>query len=80
MSKKSVKSKSVKSSKKDASLFGLIASVSLLPVLANRFRKARASKDKLELLDVAASVAVLGTGAAKILRKRRTDKAGETNG
>jgi hypothetical protein len=75
-----VKKNSVKASKKDASLFGLIASASLLPVLANRFRKAKASKDKLELLDVVASVAVLGTGAAKILRKRRGAKVeGETN-
>jgi hypothetical protein len=77
-----VSRKSKKADKKDPSLFGLVASAALLPVLASRFRKARASKDRLEILDVVASAAVIGTGAAKVLRKRRTANsgAGETNG
>jgi hypothetical protein len=52
-------------------LITLGSSVTLIPVLRSRFRKARAEGDKLNQLEAVLSAAVLAVGAAKVLRKKK---------
>jgi hypothetical protein len=52
-------------------------SVTLLPVLRSRFRKARAEGDRLNQLDVLVSAAALAVGAAKLLRKKKPAEKSE---
>jgi hypothetical protein len=59
-------------------LFALGGTVTLIPVLRSRFRKARAEGDRLNQLDVLVSALALAVGAAKLLRKKKpAEKSGD---
>lgn len=52
-------------------LITLGSTVTLVPVLRSRFRKARSEGDKLNQLEAVLSAAVLAVGAAKVLRRKK---------
>ena len=52
-------------------LFAIGSSVTLAPVLARRFKEARAKGDKLALADAAVSAAALAVGVLQVLRSRK---------
>jgi hypothetical protein len=56
-------------------LFAIGSSVTLAPVLARRFKEARANGDKLALADAAVSAAALTVGVLQVLRARKSGKA-----
>ncbi|MEY9891824.1 hypothetical protein ABIA35_003365 [Catenulispora sp. MAP12-49] len=58
-------------------LFAVGSSVTLAPVLARRFKDARAKGDKLAIADVTVSVAALTVGVLKVLRARKSSGAGK---
>jgi hypothetical protein len=66
-----LRKKSGKEPGKLGKAIALGGSVTLIPVLRSRFRKARAEGDRLNQLDVLVSAAALAVGAAKLLRRRR---------
>ena len=70
MSKKTVNDKGRKPGKL-GSLFAIGSSLTLAPVLARRFKEARAKGDKLALADAAVSAAALAVGVPQVLRSRK---------
>jgi hypothetical protein len=59
-------------------LFAVGSSVTLAPVLARRFRDARAKGDKLALADAAVSAAALAVGVLQVLRSRKKSETTKT--
>jgi hypothetical protein len=59
-------------------LFAVGSSVTLAPVLARRFKEARAKGDKLALADAAVSAAALGVGVLQVLRARKSSGKAES--
>lgn len=61
-------------------LFTLGSTVTLVPVLRSRFKKARAEGDKLNQLEAVVSAAALAIGVAKVLRKKKPGAASGKSG
>ena len=59
-------------------LFAIGSSVTLAPVLARRFKEARAKGDKLALADAAVSAAALAVGVLQVLRARKSSGKAES--
>ena len=55
-------------------LFAVGSSVTLAPVLARRFKEARAKGDRLAVADAAVSAAALLVGVLQVLRSRKGAK------
>jgi hypothetical protein len=69
-----VSPKKTKSRGKLGTLFAVGSSVTLAPVLARRFKEARAKGDKLAVADAAVSAAALAVGVLQVLRARKSSK------
>ncbi|NUR58978.1 MAG: hypothetical protein HOV87_09930 [Catenulispora sp.] len=70
--------KKTKSRGKIGTVFAIGSSVTLAPVLARRFKEARAKGDKLAIADVTVSAAALAIGVLQALRARKSsEKKGE---
>jgi hypothetical protein len=73
-----VSPKKEKSRGKLGTLFAIGSSVTLAPVLARRFKEARAKGDKLALADAAVSAAALAVGVLQVLRARKSSGKAES--
>ena len=73
----SKKNKNTKPRGKIGTLFAIGSSVTLAPVLARRFKEARAKGDKLALADAAVSAAALAVGVLQVLRARKSSGKAE---
>ena len=69
--------KKTKTRGKLGTLFAVGSSVTLAPVLARRFKEARAKGDKLAIADTAVSAAALAIGVLQALRARKSSGKGE---